>query len=464
MGTPELHIQRWYPVLRGGPTPAASFDLGDHESAEAVTAAWAALGPGERIVLRVPCRPDARARLAHLESLLEASDAREGFLEFGTEHTAVTLLPADEGAAFRGGLEMLPSDLPGGRALTALLRLASPFSMAQRFGRPELAVWTRLGRALPDGELPILPVDGRVAVRVDTAHQEQPVRVRALDRRGCARVILNVGATPASVGPVRRGADALAFLREAALEHLSTTIATGERGGCPWLAADAVSAAPGGRSGRFGVVHAHVLLDLMAQGRTELPLGETREFIDAWRHLASLRREPDPRWHDDVSRLARSLSRNAGTTALRVGAAHGSFSSAAITVASGAPRIGDWSRFNPRAPLLLDLFHFLTTTPSPDAGPDSIDDAWSRLASALGGEAREVVAASQLSHHELGLHLGLTLLVDATSAEVRGRLRPGAPSAPDRDLRHQLILRCCEVLDGERRGPWAGDDGQLEAA
>ena len=74
------------------------------------------------------------------------------------------------------------------------------------------------------------------------------------------------------------------------------------------------------------------------------------------------------------------------------------------------------------------------------------------------------MAASQLSHHELGLHLGLTLLVDATSAEMGDRLGHGAPSAPDRDLQHQLILRCCEVLDGERRGPWAGDDGQLEAA
>jgi len=464
MGSPELFMDRWYPVLRGGPAPAASFDLGERDSGEAVTAAWAALGPGERIVIRVPSGPAARSRFSRLEGLLEASDARESFLEFGTADTAITLLPADEGAAFRGGLEMLPADLPGGRALTALLRLASPFSMAQRFGRPEVAVWTRLGQALPDGDLPILPVDGRVAIRLDSTDQEQPVKVRALDRRGSPRVTLTVGATSASMDAVRRASDALAFLKESGLEHLTTAVAAGDRKGCPWLAADPAQEAPAGRRSPFGGSHARFLLELMAQGTNEVPLGETRDFIDSWRHLASLRREQDPRWHDDVSRLARSLTRVAGNAPLMVGAAHGSFSPASIQLASSETKVGGWDRFNRRAPLLQDLFHFLTAAPEAAAGPGSVDDAWDRLVSTLAGEARELVAASQLSDHALGLHLGLTLLVDATSAEMKARLAPGAPSAPDRALRHQLILRCCEVLDGKRRGPWAEGDERLEAA
>lgn len=464
MGSPELFIDQWYPVLRGGPRPAASFELGERESAEAVAAAWAALGPGERIVLRVPCSPGARSRFARLEALLEASDASESFLVFRTRSSPITLLPADEGAAFRGSLEMLPADLPGGRALTALLRLASPFSLAQRFRRPELAVWTRLGQALPDGDLPILPVDGRVAVRVDSAHREGPVSIRALDRRGNARVRLTVGVTPSSVSSVRRGSEALAFLKKAELEHLSTTVAKGDREGCPWLAEDAASTAYAGRHKPFGETHARFLKDLMEQGTAEIPLGETRGFIDAWRHLASLRRDQDPQWHDDVSRLARSISRNAGDAPIRVGAAHGSFSPASVPIAPGSQRVSHWGRFNPRAPLLQDLFHHLTVTPPLAAGPSSIDEAWGRLAKTLTGEAREVVAASQLTHHELGLHLGLSLLEDATSAEMRSHLESGAPMDPDRDLRHQLILRCCEVLDGDRRGPWAGADGQLRAA
>ena len=462
MGSSELFIDQWYPVLRGGPSPARSFDLGDRESVEAVTAAWAALGPGERIVLRVPSSSAARSRLGRLEDLLEPSDAPESFLEFGAEGTPITLLPADEGAAFRGGLEMLPPNLPGGRALTALLRLASPFSMGQRFGRPEVAVWTRLGRALPDGDLPILPVEGRIAVRVDPLQPEQPVLVRALDRRGHARVTLSVGATPASVGSVRRSVDALAFLKAAQLEHLSSTVATGERVGCPWVASEATATASTGPPEPFGVPHARFLLELMSQGTTEVPLGETSEFIDSWRHLASIRRDQDPRWHDDASRLARSLSREAATTPLRVGAAHGSFSPASLRVASGAPRVEGWGRFSRRAPLLGDLFHFLTAGSGPDGEPGSVDDAWDRLASTLAGAAREVVAASQLTDHELALHLGLTLLYDATLAELRGQGAQGAQGA--RHLRHQLILRCCEVLDGERRGPWAQDDGRLEAA
>lgn len=184
MGASLLSIDGWYPTLRGGPSPRAALNLEDDRSASELEALWPTLGPGERVVLRVPPSARARGRLSRLEALLEPSDQGESFVEFGGGGDVVALLPTARGASFRSSLDLLPSDLPGGRALSAFLRLASPFSLAQRFGRPEVVVWTRLGHALPDRDLPALPVDGDLAVRVHVRDRARPVEVRALDRRG----------------------------------------------------------------------------------------------------------------------------------------------------------------------------------------------------------------------------------------------------------------------------------------
>ena len=180
MGASLLSIDGWYPVLRGGPSPRAALNLEDDRSASELEALWPTLGPGERVVLRVPPSARARGRLSTLEALLEPSDQGESFVEFGGGGDVVALLPTARGASFRSSLDLLPSDLPGGRALSAFLRLASPFSLAQRFGRPEVVVWTRLGHALPDRDLPALPVDGDlVAERLDGFAREG--LVHALD-------------------------------------------------------------------------------------------------------------------------------------------------------------------------------------------------------------------------------------------------------------------------------------------
>ena len=475
MSPAELFIDRWYPVLRGGPPPVASFDLRDRQGAEAVREAWARLGPGERILIRTPGSAAARSRLARLGALLEASDSAESFLEFGAGRRVVTLLPADDGAAFRGSLDLLPHDLPGGRALAALLRLASPFKLAHRFGRPEISVWTRLGHALPALDLPVIPVDGQVAVQVTKADSDQPVTVRAMDRRGDARVALQVGVSPASAASVLRGSAALAFLREAALEHRSLAFASGEREGCPWLASNATAPTSTAPGAGFEAQHAALLLDLLGHGTASAPLGEIEAFVDARRQLDSLWRDHDPQWHDDYSGLARALQHSAAGAAVDTGPAHGDLSPETIRPEAGTPHADDWGRFTRQAPLLYDLFHFLTQLPGPGqapsdeasaAEPPSIESVWDSLRQSLSGVAFDVVAASGLSNGALALHLGLTVLLDGTAAEMRARLgkETGARPGLQRSLRQELARRCREVLDGERRGPWPRDDEHLRAA
>ncbi len=475
MDAAGLFIDRWYAVLRGGPSPVACLDLHDRQDAEAVREAWAGLGPGERIMIRTSGSAASRSRLARLQSLLETPDAAESFLEFGAGRRVVTLLPADAGPALRGSLELLPADLPGGRALAALLRLASPFNMAQRFGRPEVSVWTRLGRALPAQDLPVLPVDGHVAVQVNSAAPGQALTVRALDRRGDARVSLQIGVSPASAVSVQRGAEALAFLREAGLEQHASLFASGEREGCPWLASDAAPATSPALEGAFGPAHTHFLLGLLEHRTAGAPLPETAVFVDSWRHLASLRRDQDPEWHDDYSALARTLERSAAGAPLAAGPAHGDFTPGNVRVEGPLVFASEWGSFARQAPLLYDLLHFITATAGPKGVPKGGEHltaegqsvaVWEGLRRVLLGPARDLVAASQLSDHSLALHLGLTVLIDGTSAEMRARLGPASDRhlEPQRSILHQLARRCREVLDGERRGPWRRDDEHREAA
>jgi len=471
MDAAGLFIDRWYAVLRGGPSPVACLDLHDRQDAEAVREAWAGLGPGERIMIRTSGSAASRSRLARLQSLLETPDAAESFLEFGAGRRVVTLLPADAGPALRGSLELLPADLPGGRALAALLRLASPFNMAQRFGRPEVSVWTRLGRALPAQDLPVLPVDGHVAVQVNSAAPGQALTVRALDRRGDARVSLQIGVSPASAVSVQRGAEALAFLREAGLEQHASLFASGEREGCPWLASDAAPATSPALEGAFGPAHTHFLLGLLEHRTAGAPLPETAVFVDSWRHLASLRRDQDPEWHDDYSALARTLERSAAGAPLAAGPAHGDFTPGNVRVEGPLVFASEWGSFARQAPLLYDLLHFITATAVPKGGEHLTAEGqsvavWEGLRRVLLGPARDLVAASQLSDHSLALHLGLTVLIDGTSAEMRARLGPASDRhlEPQRSILHQLARRCREVLDGERRGPWRRDDEHREAA
>lgn len=472
MDTSDLLLERWYPPLRGGPAPAACFDLKDRFAAGALRETWAKLGPGERVVVRTPSDAATRTRLARLEKILEPTDLRETFVEFGQRDRRAVLLPADEGGAFRGSLDLLPSDLPGGRALIALLRLASPFSLAQRFGRSEVAVWTRLGGALPDRDLPILPVGGRLAVLVNLAAPEQPVTVRALDRRGSIRATLRVGASAASEASVRREIEAATGLRDPAPRYHASVVASGERGGSPWLAEEGASSPPQTESVAFGAAHAGFLLDLLERRGTPTSLGDCSHFVDSWRHLASLWRDQDPEWHDDHSRLARTLESAVSSGQLPTSPAHGDFTPWTASTEPRSLRLSNWSRFAPSAPLLYDLFHFFTTSPHGEAAPGSsrdplsVDAVWTTLSDALAGEGRTVIDASGLSESELAVHLAVTLLFDSSTAELQARLAPDEDGGPGplRTLRHELVRRCREVLDGERRGPWANDDERLEAA
>ena len=463
MGASLLSIDGWYPTLRGGPSPRAALNLEDDRSASELEALWPTLGPGERVVLRVPPSARARGRLSTLEALLEPSDQGESFVEFGGGGDVVALLPTARGASFRSSLDLLPSDLPGGRALSAFLRLASPFSLAQRFGRPEVVVWTRLGHALPDRDLPALPVDGDLAVRVHVRDRARPVEVRALDRRGAPRAWLKVGVSPVSDDAVRRESEAIRSVSPDLGERCSDLVAHGVRDGHAWLAIEHVAGLGAHRT--LTRAHADLLLDLAGAGSEPRQLRECGSFTDGWRHLASLWRELDEAWHDDHSRLARAIERAAGDEPVPTTRAHGRFAPEALGGDGGALRAVDWQDFEPEAPALHDLFHFLCSTPDhPAAEPG--EAAWAALGGLLDGEPGRVVRGCAAAPDQLPVLLGLSLLLDSTTAELRGRqrLEGVAPSDALRAARHELVRRCTELLEGLRAAPWSPDVERQEAA
>ena len=464
-----LSVDLWYPVLRGGPRPRAVVNLQDARARANVKALWRALGPGERMVLRVPSDAEARACLSGVERLLEPSDQRESFVEFGGGDL-VALLPAGRGSAFRASLDLLPRDLPGGRALTALLRIASPFSLSQRFGRPETVVLTRLGAALPQGDLPALPVDGDLAVTVHVRDRSRPVEVRALDRRASARVTLKVGVSSASSDAVRREVETIEALRPRLGNACAALVGHGERDGAAWMALEPVRGR--GAAGTLTPAHAAFLTSLSGcgdglsgYGGAPRPLRECRSYTDGWRHLAAMWRELDEGWYDAHRRLARELERAAGDSPLPVAPTHGRFTPEAIGGGQDSIRVLDWQHFDPEGPALHDLFHFLGSLPEPEASPPGAA-AWARLSELLEGEAGRVVRSAPVTAEQLPVLLGLSVLLDSTGAELRARQRVDgvAPEGRLRDTRLELVRRAADVLEGLRPAPWAADGAREDAA
>ena len=233
------------PSFGAGPAPVASFDLRDRQGAEAVREAWARLGPGERIVIRTPERRGGAlpAGPPRSSSSRPSDLGRElrGVRGRGTGEPS-PCSPRTRAVPSGGASTCCPSDLPGGRALSALLlRLASPFKLGPPLRAPGGgSVWTRLGGALPVRDLPVLPV-GRPRWRCSGRPRRPPsslLTVRALDRRGCTpgrRCRSASSAASAGVGPARArgGAGGPPGGRAGASVPLASVVASGEREGLP---------------------------------------------------------------------------------------------------------------------------------------------------------------------------------------------------------------------------------------
>jgi len=446
-------IGRWYPVVRGGSAPVAAFSAGEPREAEHLRERWDAMADGARVTLvAFPTRSGARPSLAKLEDAIPGEGHAERFFVFSGAGGRFALLPARDAASLRSGLALLPAGEPRGGALWTLLRAMTPFG-ASGSGRPMVAVWTK-GEAR-DGDLPILPVAGAIAVAGVEGEIPESVTVRALDRRGAPRTELKVGASQRTDDAIHREADALRAIADLAPGRAPALLAEGERAGRAWLAHDVV---PGrAASSDFGPGHADLLVELGRATEDSVALDSLRSFVDARRHIAALQPTFDPEWHADFRALADALEAATGDADVRVSASHGDFTHWSTLVSrSERVRAVDWDLFDPAAPILADVLHFHVQRAVLEADMSG-EGAFDALEAHFSGAAGVVARALGVTPQEALRWLGLLVLQEATSAEVQERLRRSTnPLATRlRRARQELARVTTDHLRGERLPRWA---------
>lgn len=448
-------IESWLPVLRGGHAPTLFLDAADPKAKAQLAQAWAELPEGGRVALQSVAAPGSKPVLAPLEQGLAKGGSVERFVVFPGTGGSFTLLPTKDGASLRGGMPLLPSGRARGRALWTLLKAASPLGIAQRLGRPELAIWTK-GHGLREAEdLPALPVGGSIAVAAGVPGRNQKIIVRALDRRGQARAILKLGFSERTDDAVTREAAALTRVDELLEDRAPRLLAEGRRAGRTWLAQEVIEGKHAGDE--FTPLHADLLAELAAETRSEMTMTELPFFQDSLRNLCRLDPDVDPDWHQEYSTLCEALEGASDGSALPTTFAHGDFTPWNLRLKRGRIRAFDWEYFSKRAPALYDVFHFHVQTGvlvKRHSGERIFDD----LDALFSGPAGTVVEAADLRPEEVLQLAALYVLHEGVSHELEERRNP-SPFAQATWLRHARRALCRRLagLLTERRLPvWAG--------
>ena len=446
-------IDSWLPVLRGGPAPSLFLDAGDGRSKTRLAQAWSELPAGGRIVLQSVAAPGSRPTLGPLEQALHGEGHAERFIVFPGTGGSFTLLPTQDGASLRGGMALLPSGRARGRALWSLLRAASPFGIAQRLGRPELAIWTKGPNDREASDLAVLPVAGSIAVAAGVPDRNQKIIVRALDRRGAARAILKLGFSERTDDAIAREANALKDIEGLLEDRAPRLLTEGQRAGRTWLAQEVLE---GKRAGDdLTPLHAELLTELAEATRGEAPLTEQRFFQDSIRNLCSLDPEIDPDWHQEYSTLCEALEHSADGFALPTTHAHGDFTPWNVVQKRGRIRAFDWEYFAPSAPALYDVLHFHIQTGilvKRHSGERIFDD----LDAFFRGPASAVVEATSVRSEEILQLTALYVLHEGVLHEVEERRNPSpfAQAAWLRHARRALCRRLAGLLTERRLPSW----------
>lgn len=316
-----------------------------------------------------------------------------------------------------------------------------------------VAVWTK-GAPVED-DLPVLPVAGTIAVTGLDGEVPESVTVRALDRRGAARVELKVGASQRTDDAIAREAGALRDLADAVPGRAPALLAEGERAGRAWLAHDVVPGRPAGST--FTEGHAELLIELgRATASDPAPLHALRSFGDARRHVTALQPTFDPDWYRDYAALAGALEAR-GAEEVTATAAHGDFTPWSTLVSkSGRVRAVDWDWFDPAAPALADALHFHVQTSVLERDLTG-EDTFDALEDFFSGPAGEVARALDVRPADALRSLALLVLHEGASAEVLERLRRSTnPLATRlRRARQELARVTTEHLREDRLPRWA---------
>ncbi len=446
-------IDSWLPVLRGGEAPTLFLDAGDPRSRARLTAAWAELPPGGRIALQSVASPGSRPQLAPLENGLEQDGDVERFIVFPGTGGSFTLLPTQDGAALRGGMALLPRGRASGRALWSLLKAASPLGIAQRLGRPELAIWTKGPHDAEASDLPVLPVAGSMAVAAGVPDRNQKIIVRALDRRGAARAILKLGFSERTDDSISREANALKTVAEILEDRAPRLLTEGRRAGRTWLAQEVLE---GKRAGdELTPAHAELLAELAVATRDEAPLSEQPFFQDTVRNLCRLDPEVDPDWHQEYSTLCEALEHSTDGFALPTTHAHGDFTPWNVVQRRGRVRAFDWEYFSPSAPALYDVLHFHIQT-GVLVKRHSGERIFDNLDALFRGPASSVVAATSLRSEEILQLTALYVLHEGVRHELEERRNPSPfdQAAWLRHARRALCRRLAGLLTERRLPSW----------
>ncbi len=414
-------LESWYPVVRGGAPPVAFFDALDSRSHASLCKRWAALAAGERVAVWTCAPPGSRPDTSVLERDLKDSGYVERFVVFPGTGGSFTLLPTVDGGALRGGMALLPRGRARGRALWSTLHVLSPLGIAQRLGRPELAVWTKGAATNGSDDLPILPVAGSLAVAAGVPGRNQKIIVRAADRRGTGRAILKIGRNLRSNDSVLREAKALVRIAELLLDRAPGLLGEGMRGERCWMAQEIVH----GRHGGDVLTPAHVelLIELGGATRDEAPLEAIAAYDDSRRHLAVLEPSFDPDWHAEYSCLAAALLDASDGRKLPLTAAHGDFTPWNVKAHRGRIRAFDWEFFEEQSAALQDALHFHVQTQvlvRQRPGERIFDE----FAAFFQGPVKALVQALDLTAPDVLRLLGLYVLHEGTSAEVFERAQP----------------------------------------
>lgn len=438
MGDIAYSIDAWYPVVRGGESPRVLFNVHEARTPAKLEALWAGLPRGGRVVLRSTSPPGARGDLQAVEAALESSGSVERFIEFPGPEGSSILLPTVDAAALRGGMALLPRGRARGRTIWSLLRSASPFLVAQRLGRPEVAIWTKGQEQREENDLPVLPVAGSIAITIAHPDRSQKVIVRALDRRGAARVVLKIGTSERTDDCVEREARALEQVVELAPDRAPRLLAEGQRAGHSWLAQEVLE----GRHGGELLSHAHAafLAEFASSTRGEQPLQENRFFQDVQRHLAALDPLEDPDWHAEYTGLNAALKCAAEGHLLPTTLAHGDFTPWNLVRHRGEVRAFDWEHLAVDAPALHDLVHFHVQT-GVLAKHQPGETIYEGLDRYFAGPANRVVRAAGLERADVLRLVALYILHEGTTAEVIDRAR-GLTTVDAGRLRHARRALC----------------------
>ena len=446
-------IDSWLPVLRGGSAPTVFLDASDARTEARIAETWKELPAGGRIVLQSVAAPGSRPTLTPLERGLDQDGHVERFVVFPGTGGSFTLLPTQDGPSLRGGMALLPSGRAHGRALWGLLRAASPLGIAQRLGRPELAIWTKGPLDREASDLAVLPVAGSIAVAAGVPDRNQKIIVRALDRRGAARAILKLAFSERSDDSIAREASALKAVAELLEDRAPRLLTEGRRAGRNWLAQEVLE---GKRAGdELTPPHADLLVELAEASRDEATLSDLPFFQDTVRNLCSLDPEVDPDWHQEYSTLCDALEQSADGFALPTTHAHGDFTPWNIVQRRGRIRAFDWEYFSQSAPALYDVLHFHIQTGvlvKRHSGERIFDD----LDALFRGPASAVVEATSLRSEEILQLTALYVLHEGVLHEVEERRNPSpfAQAAWLRHARRALCRRLAGLLTERRLPSW----------